>query len=82
MTRTCCVNVTEDEIDAWVNGELPDADVERVLFAIMNDPIAAAQLEDCLQVRALGRQLRADAPAELEPRSEVGQPRVRSLRAV
>jgi anti-sigma factor RsiW len=93
MTRNYCATATEEEIDAWVNGELPDADVERVLLVVMTDPAAAATLDDCLQLRALGLRLRDGASVELEARSDVasveletqtaaGNRRVRSLRAV
>lgn len=48
---------TAREIEAWANGELPDADVERVVAAVLASEDAAAQLEECLQLRALGHRL-------------------------
>jgi cellulose synthase operon protein C len=54
--------VTDQEIEAWVNGELPEADRERVVAAVMTDPHAEAQLDECLQLRALGARVGEAAP--------------------
>lgn len=51
-----------EDIQAFVDGELDDAGVERVLAAVAADPAAAAELEDAMQLRALVEDV-APAPA-------------------
>jgi cellulose synthase operon protein C len=51
---------TGEEIEAWANGELSGTDAERVLAAVLTDRRAAARLDDCLQLRAVGEQLRRE----------------------
>jgi tetratricopeptide (TPR) repeat protein len=71
--------VTDEEIQAWADGELPEADAERVLAAVLRDPRAAAQLEDCMQVRAIGAELGpGDARSSSgEPGDQIGRARRR-----
>lgn len=68
---------TNEEIEAWVDGELPEADVERVLAAVLSDPHAAEQLEHCLQLRALTGKPRETAVPASDLRSAPLRPRPR-----
>ena len=51
------ITASDEEIEAWANGELPEADVERVMHAVLTDSRAAAQFHESLQFRALGYRL-------------------------
>jgi hypothetical protein len=81
MTRSKDPRATRplrEEIEMLVAGELPPEDVERVLEVIATSPAAAAELESCMQLRALGHELKAAAPAGTG--GERGQVRVRRRR--
>lgn len=74
---------TDEEIQAWVNGELPDADLERVRLAVMTDPGATAVFDECLQLRAVGYNLRnADTKHALDEQADVQKLTRCNLRAV
>jgi cellulose synthase operon protein C len=58
---------TPEEIEAFVAGELADADADRVRDAIVRDPRVAAEVEECLQLRAAVAEMpagAADAPVD------------------
>lgn len=82
MSRSL-TTVSDEEIQAWVNGELPDAELERVRGAVLTDPRATAVFDECLQLRAVGHHLRdADEEHPLEAQSDVHKLTRCNLRAV
>jgi hypothetical protein len=54
-----------EEIEALAAGELAEEHHERVLAALAADPAAAAELEQCLQMRAAAYDIAAAQPADL-----------------
>ncbi|HET9990584.1 MAG TPA: CHAT domain-containing protein [Kofleriaceae bacterium] len=54
-----------EEIEALAAGELAEEHHERVLAALAADPAAAAELEHCLQLRAVAFEVAAAQPADL-----------------
>jgi hypothetical protein len=58
---------SREEIEAFAAGELSPVDAERIAAAIAESETAAAELEECLQLRALLAGAESDAAA---PRSE------------
>lgn len=55
-----------EEIEAFAAGELAEEHHERVLAALAADPKAAAELEQCLQMRAAAYEVAAAEPAKLD----------------
>jgi len=54
-----------EEIEAFAAGELAEEHHERLLAALAADPAAAAELEHCLQARAVAFDVAAAQPADL-----------------
>jgi anti-sigma factor RsiW len=56
-----------EDIQAFVDGELSSEAAERVRVAIARSERAAAELEECLQVKALAEAMREEAVAADPP---------------
>ncbi len=71
---------TPEEIQAFVDGELAQADADRVIEAIARDPELAAELDEALQVRALGHAMREEQQRVAAPADDLGRARTRAKR--
>lgn len=71
---------TPEELQAFVDGELAQADADRVIEAIARDPELAAELDEALQVRALGHAMREEQQRVAAPADDLGRARTRAKR--